>query len=277
MVVVHFWCTTNAMQKFWRILKKILAVTAVVACAALFVVVLTSAVQKQEQLTCKNLQIKIDYDSGIAFVNESEIKERINFLSGENVVGKELQRIDFRTLETEVEKNPFVDEAEIFVDQQQNLMIEIVQKRPILRILNNDGVGYYLSENNERIPLCDKFTPHVAVALGNVVTGEGTKRDSTVQSALFSLIKVIRVDSFLNALVDQIYVAENGEMELVPRITGHTIRFGKPDENTTQKFEQLKVFYNEGMKKVGWYKYKTIDLRFTNQVVCIKNDTTKIN
>lgn len=265
------------MKKIWRILKKILTLTAVLACAALFVVVLTSAVQKQVRLTCKNLKVKIDYDSGIAFINESEIIERINFLTGENVVGKEIQQIDFRTIEKEVEKNPFVDKAEIFVDQQQNLTVEIVQKRPILRILNSDGVGYYLSENNERIPLCDKFTPHVAVALGNVVTAEDTKRDSTVQSALFNLIKVIRGDSFLNALVDQIYVVENGEMELVPRIAGHTIRFGKPDDNTAQKFEQLKIFYNEGMKKVGWYKYKTIDLRYTNQVVCIKNDTTKIN
>ncbi len=265
------------MKKFWHILKKILTILSVLSFAALFVVVLTSAIQKQNELVCQNLTVKIDYDSGLAFLSENEIKERINFLSGESVTGKQLSKIDFKTLEIEVEKNPFVAEAEMYVDQQQNLLVEITQKRPILRILNRDGVGYYLSEKNERIPLCDKFTPHVAVALGNVVTGKDNKRDSIVQNALFELTNFIQKDTFLNALVDQIYVTEGGEMELIPRISGHTILFGKAGENTAQKFEQLKVFYNEGMKKVGWYKYKTIDLRFANQVVCIKNDTTTFN
>ncbi len=264
------------MKKFWRILKKILTIAAVLSCAALFVVVLTSAIQKQNQLICKNLQVKIDYDSGLAFLNEAEIKERVNYLSGENIIGKQLSRIDFKTLEKELEKNPFVDEAEVFVDQQQSIIIEVIQKRPVLRILNNDGVGYYISEKNERIPLCDKFTSHVAVAIGNVAMHKSAKRDSTVQAALYKLIQHVQRDTFLNAVVDQIYVNENGEFDVIPKISGHIIRFGKAEENMEEKFERLKIFYNEGMKKVGWTKYKSIDLRYMNQVVCEKRDTLEV-
>ena len=262
------------MKKFWRILKKILTIAAVLSFAALFVVVLTSAIQKQNQLTCKNLQVKIDYDSGLAFLNETEIKERINFLSGENIIGKQLARVDFRTLEKEIEKNPFVDNAEIFVDQQQNIVVDVIQKRPILRILNSDGVGYYISEKNERIPLCDKFTSHLAVAIGNVEMHQNAKRDSTVQTALYKLIQYVQKDTFLNALVDQIEVKENGEMNVIPKVTGHIIRFGNAEENMQEKFDRLKIFYKEGLAKVGWGKYKAIDLRYMNQVVCEKNDTT---
>ena len=262
------------MKKFWRILKKILTIAAVLSFAVLFVVVLTSAVQKQNQLTCKNLQVKIDYDSGLAFLNETEIKERINFLSGENIIGKQLARVDFRTLEKEIEKNPFVDNAEIFVDQQQNIVVDVIQKRPILRILNSDGVGYYISEKNERIPLCDKFTSHLAVAIGNVEMHQNAKRDSTVQTALYKLIQYVQKDTFLNALVDQIEVKENGEMNVIPKVTGHIIRFGNAEENMQEKFDRLKIFYKEGLAKVGWGKYKAIDLRYMNQVVCEKNDTT---
>ena len=262
------------MKKFWRILKKILTIAAVLSFAALFVVVLTSAIQKQNQLTCKNLQVKIDYDSGLAFLNESEIKERINFLSGENIIGKQLARVDFRTLEKEIEKNPFVDNAEIFVDQQQNIIVDVIQKRPILRILNSDGVGYYISEKNERIPLCDKFTSHLAVAIGNVEMHQNAKRDSTVQTALYKLIQYVQKDTFLNALVVQIEVKENGEMNVIPKVTGHIIRFGNAEENMQEKFDRLKIFYKEGMAKVGWGKYKAIDLRYMNQVVCEKRDTT---
>jgi cell division protein FtsQ len=263
------------MKKFWRILKKVLTIVAVLSCATLFVVVLTSAIQKQQELTCKGLQVKIDYDSGLAWLSENEVKEHINYLSGQNIVGKRLSQVDFKTLEREVEKNPFVEEAEMFVDQQQTITIDIIQKRPILRILNNDGVGYYLSEKNERIPLCDKFTSHAAVALGNVQTHKDAKRDSTVQTALFNLSKYIRKDEFLNALVDQVYVNENGEMDLIPKVSGHIIHFGKAEENMVEKFDRLKIFYNEGLKKVGWNKYKAIDLRYMNQVVCLKNDSVQ--
>lgn len=261
------------MKKFWRILKKILTIAAVLSCAALFVVVLTSAVQKQNQLTCRNLQVKIDYDSGLAFLNESEIKERINYLSDGNLIGKQLSRVDFHMLEKEVEKNPYVDNAEVFVDQQQKVIIDIIQKRPILRILNSDGVGYYIGEKNERIPLSDKFTSHVAIAIGNVEMHQNGKRDSSVQAALYKLIQYVRKDTFLNALVDQVYVLENGELEIIPKIPGHFIRFGRVDEGMEEKFSRLKIFYKEGMMKVGWNKYKSIDLRFMNQVVCEKRDT----
>lgn len=264
------------MKKFWRILKKILTIAAVLSCASLFVVVLTSAIQKQKQLVCKNLTVKIDYDSGLAFLSESEIKERINYLSGENIIGKEIARVDFKTLEREVEKNPFVDKAEVFVDQQQNVTVEVIQKRPILRILNNDGVGYYISEKNERIPLCDKFTSHVAVAIGYVEMHRNAKRDSTVQTALYNLCQYIRKDEFLNALVDQIYVNENDELDVIPKVSGHIIHFGKAEENMKEKFDRLKIFYNEGLRKVGWAKYKTIDLRYKNQVVCEKRDSVEV-
>lgn len=264
------------MKKFWRILKKLLTIAVVLSGAALFVVVLTSAVQKQDELTCKSLQVKIDYDSGLAFLTEKEIAERINYLSGENIVGKRLSAIDFRTLENEMEKNPFVEQAEVFVDQQQNITVNLVQKRPILRILNKDGVGYYLSENNERIPLNGNFTPHVAVAVGSVQTHQSAQRDSTVQAALFNLISYVNKDEFLKALTDQLYVNESGDIDLIPRVNTHTIRLGRVEDKMEDKLKRLKIFYTEGLKKTGWQMYKTIDLRYMNQVVCEKRDTTQL-
>jgi cell division protein FtsQ len=261
------------MKKFWRILKKVMIILSVLSCAALFIVVLTSAVHKQKQLTCKNLTVKIDYESGLVFLSEKEIKDRINFLSGEDIIGRKISGIDFKTLEREVQKNPFVEHAEIFVDQQQNIIVEIVQKRPILRILNSDGVGYYISENNERIPLCDKFTSHVAVAVGKVQTHTDAKRDSTVQNALYNLVQYIRKDDFLNAAVDQIEVLDNGDMDIIPKMSGHIVHFGNAAEDMEGKFKRMKIFYNEGLRKVGWMKYKSIDLRFENQVVCEKRDS----
>jgi len=262
------------MQKFLKIMKRVLLVAGTLSATALFVIVLTSAIKKQNQLVCRNIQVKIDYDSGLAFLTEGEIKEKINYLCGGEITGKPLARIDFSGLEKDIKKNPFVKDAEIFVDQQQDVVVDIVQKRPVIRVINNDGVSYYISEKNERIPLSNNFTSHVAIALGNVEMHRDTKRDSAVQAALYKLILFVRKDEFLNSLVDQVYVRETGEMEVIPKIGGQTIVLGNVDEDMNEKFERLKIFYNEGLKKVGWNKYKTIDLRFKDQVVCERRDTT---
>lgn len=44
------------------------------------------------------------------------------------------------------------------------------------------------------------------------------------------------------------------------------------------KFTNLLMFYKRGMPKAGWDAYKTINVKYTNQVVCVKNitDSTKL-
>lgn len=260
------------MKKFWRILKKILLIATVLSAAALFIVVLTAAVQKNETLKCKQLVVDVDDESGISFITESEIAGRINYLCSGSMVGKEISRIDFKTIEREIEKNPFVANAEIFVNQEQVVTMKVIQKRPLLRVINSDGVSYYISEKNERIPLSDNFTPHLAVALGDVQVYYDAKRDSSVQDALYQLMTYVQRDTFLNALVDQIYVYADGEVDIEPVTGYHTINFGAMDK-MEEKFARLKTFYHEGLSKVGWNRYKSINLKFEGQVVCVKRDT----
>ena len=269
-------CTFEAhnMSKFWRILKKVLILLSALSAAAVFVVVLTSAVKKEQALVCKNLIVHIDYSTGISFLKDAEIADRLNYLSGENLVGRKIATIDLTTLERELEANPFIEQAAVYVDQKQNLIVDIIQKRPILRILNNDGVSYYLGEKGEHIPLCNNFTAHVIIATGLVETHQNLERDSTVQAALFQLTQFIQRDNFLSALIDQIVVQPNGEVTLIPKISGHVILFGVGNDHVEDKFSRLKIFYNEGLRKTGWNRYKTIDLRFDEQVVCEKKDTT---
>lgn len=264
------------MKKFWRILKKIVTIAFTLSCAALFILVLTSAVKKQEELTCKNLKVKIDYESGLAFINETEIAERINFLSGESIIGRPLSKIDFHTLEKEIEKNPYVCDAEIFVDGQQNIIIDIIQKRPILRVINSDEQSYYISEKNDHMPLNDNFTVHVPVALGYVAMHNNASRDSAVQDALYNMTTFVGHDVFLHALIDQVYVNENAEFDLIPKTGNHTIHFGNAMENMDDKFKRLKIFYHDGLTKTGWYKYSSINLKFDGQVVCEKRDSIQL-
>jgi cell division protein FtsQ len=64
-------------------------------------------------------------------------------------------------------------------------------------------------------------------------------------------------------------VNKNTEFELVPKVGRHIIVFGDID-NMEKKFDKLIVFYKEGLNKTGWDKYKIINLKYENQVVCSK-------
>ncbi|RLD54531.1 MAG: cell division protein FtsQ, partial [Bacteroidetes bacterium] len=79
----------------------------------------------------------------------------------------------------------------------------------------------------------------------------------------------INDDEFLKAQIEQIYVTESKEFELIPKVGRQLILFGGI-ENMEKKFNNLIAFYKKGMKNNGWTKYKTINLKFENQVVCAK-------
>lgn len=247
--------------------------TSILTGVVLFVVVLSSAVEKKKSLIVRSLVVQVDYESGISFVDDKDISAQINSLNSGGLVGKKIETVNWRSLERTLSRNPYIDDAQVFVDQEQVAHVALVQKRPIMRVINSNGVSYYISENNERMPLSNNFTPKVPIVLGQIEVLNNPKRDSIVQLSVFQFFSVVNQDSFLRALVDQVVVLENGECNVIPRTGHHTIRFGLPNHNTKGKFERLKVFYKEGLSKTGWDAYETINLKFDNQVVCEKRDT----
>jgi len=86
---------------------------------------------------------------------------------------------------------------------------------------------------------------------------------------LFRLVQFINGSKFWKAQIEQIYINQKKEIELVPRVGNHTIILGSVDD-LREKFENLEAFYEQGLSKYGWNKYKTINLKFKNQIVCTK-------
>jgi cell division protein FtsQ len=77
------------------------------------------------------------------------------------------------------------------------------------------------------------------------------------------------------SLVGQIHLEKNGDFILVPLVGDQKIVFGSAytEEEVTEKFKKLRVFYNEAMPYAGWLTYKEISLKFEDQIVCKKKET----
>ena len=90
---------------------------------------------------------------------------------------------------------------------------------------------------------------------------------------LLTFVEFIEDDDFWRSEVVQIaaHTTPSGalEVELVPRSGRHTIVFGRI-EQVERKFDKLLCFYRSGLMNIGWGEYRTIDIRYNDQVVCKK-------
>lgn len=242
---------------------QLLFVLAVVAC---FCVAVTAAVNKQNFVVCSAVHTEVQHSPFMQLIDEQEVEDEITHLSGRSIIGKRLSAIDFSTLEKSLEKNPYIKNAEIYYDQKHAVHAKIVQRTPLLRVINNDGVSFYLSEEQVKMPLHNTFTTKVPLAIGFVQTYDDVEGDSIVGKQLFELTQYITKDSALCSLIDHIYVNEDGSFDLVPKMCCHTVHFGKVDEKMKARFENLKTFYRDVMAQKGWGKYSRLNISIANQV-----------
>lgn len=261
------------MKKIWIKIKPVLIATFWVLCVSGLMVLLGASINHQQHLSLQSIKVNIDESNGMLFLSKDDI---VNLLQNDQIStdqSKPINKINYSKLERVIENNPYVENAELFVDANGNIQINIAQRTPILRVINNAGVSYYIDEHARKMPLSSKFTARVPVATGNILASaeNENKTDSLTEGKLFALARCINSDSFLTSLTEQIVVNNQKEFELIPRIASHSILLGDTD-NMEEKFNKLKIFYKEGLNHVGWNDYSQVNLKYENEVYCTKRN-----
>jgi cell division protein FtsQ len=242
-------------------LKKIgiLSIFVVLLAYLIFAVVYLNPKAEKETL-CKTVEILIMDKTEDQYLSKTQV---LNFLhnAGIDPVGKSVSKINTDKIETQLEKNRLIKNAECFKTIEGTIKIRIYQRTPILRIISNKG-NYYIDNEGEVMPVPNNFSAFVPIATGYI-------EESYAKKQLYELALFLRKDKFWNAQIEQIYLAPNGDIELVPRVGNHQIILGKI-ENYTENLAKLKIFYEKGLNNVGWNKYSKINLKYKNQVVCTR-------
>jgi cell division protein FtsQ len=86
---------------------------------------------------------------------------------------------------------------------------------------------------------------------------------------LYKIASYVDKHEFWKAQIEQIFVTRDNEFILIPKVGNHIILFGNAEEGD-EKFEKLFVFYKEGLNRVGWNKYSSINIKYKGQVICKK-------
>lgn len=230
---------------------------------------------KKETVKCTD--VKIIIPGADNFIEREEIDAILREDQG-ILLGRNLQRINIHQIEKRLRSNPYIAFAKVYVDMDGVLNIEVKQRQPVLRILNESGQDFYIDNDGLKMPISSNFTANVLVATGRITEVFGSRVDTLHTKLARDLYKTalfIKKDTLWNAQIEQIVVDDKKDMELIPRVGNQRIILGNAD-SLEKKMTNLLFFYKKAMPQVGWQTYKTINIKYTNQVVCEKRDSTEI-
>lgn len=241
------------MKKFLQIL----------AFTFLFLYVISSFVFAQKRVNekvCEEFIIELKDSSRMHLLSTAEARR---IIKSKNLypVGKPIEKVDLDAIEKSLQEMKQVKNVACFRLPGGNVKVEIEQRTPLLRVISPSG-SYFIDLEGRDMPISRVQSVYLPVATGNIQK-EFASKD------LYKFALFLQDNSFWNAQIEQIVVQDTSNIILIPRVGSHTILLGKAD-NLESKFKKLKKLYDDGFTEIGWNKYRSVDLRFKNQVICSK-------
>jgi len=214
----------------------------------------------ERNLHKKITDIVVEFEAGDNHFLNHQMVQKLLIQNKQTVKNKEKSIVNLYSLENVVLTNPYIEKASVFLTIDGRLKSIIKQREPIVRVFTKSK-AYYVDKFGVKIPLSTHFSARVPL-----VTGVKNKEDV---KAVLSLMKYILADSFLQKEIVGIHKYQNEEYQFTVRSGNYRIEFGKL-ENENIKFKKLKAFYTKTFVDKTIQNYKTITLKYHNQVVCTK-------
>lgn len=244
-----------------KIVQAVLTLSLGVAC----VMAVTSATNMQKGRELNNVSIHINNEQ-YGFVTKQEIKDMLlNKYESENNKVK-ASKLDVKTMERIVAGNPWIEEAQVYIDNDKNLHTMVTQRVPVVRIFDKDGASYYLDKHSKAMPLSGKYNHYSMVVTNSPSLLKDDSLAVMMKSQILDVVKYIQRDSFWRAQVSQVVVRDDLGFEIVPVMGEQQIIIGDAN-NLDVKFGNLLTFYIKVLNEVGWDKYDVLDLSYKGQLV----------
>jgi cell division protein FtsQ len=251
-------------------IRRILSLTLWCVFASGVLVLLVAAIRYRNNNTCKGFRIDISGPSGQLFVDRKELADIMASAGAGKGRNKPIVTFDLRRLESTLEKNVWIKDAQLFFDNNGILRVNVIEREPIARIFTVDGNSFYIDSSGVQLPLSGKLPAKLPVFTGYPspkVQLHG--KDSALTAQIRQLSTFIRQDPFWTAQITQVDITPAHTFELMPMIGHHVIGFGDGND-CEQKFHRLYLFYQEVLSRTGFDKYARIDVAYAGQVIGTK-------
>lgn len=240
--------------------------TAVWLGSVLFVLIVLFLAVEQKSLTPLNT-VDIDIQSNgeqASVLTEDMLTQKIDAYLGFSLEEANINDLNLVELEHLIQSDDRVKQAEVYIDGNANIHIEVAQRKPILRVVSDAGENYYLDTDGNKINHVIGKAARVPVATGFVSAYDEAFLTDEYEGSLkevYELALQLQKDNFLNALIEQIEVNSRGKMTLIPKLGDEEIAFGNI-EYSKEKLENIKEFYEHGLPASGWEAFSKLKFKW---------------
>ena len=211
--------------------------------------------QRNSQQTITKSVVK--FQSNEPYFLTEEIVNKL-LIQNNAIVKKQAKSvIDLYKLEEQVLESPYVEKVSLFITVDGNLNTVIKQREPIARILNGNS-SYYVDSQAVKVPISENYSARVPVI-------SGISNEKEVSSLIVLLNRIVD-DNFLSKEIIGIELRAQNEYMFTVRSGNYRINFGDLTE-IDSKIKKLKAFYSKVFLDSTIHKYKTINIKYHNQVV----------
>lgn len=224
--------------------------------------------KKHHGRLCENITIRIENQFENYFINNTDVIRIITEGGNKQIIGTSLNDLDLKQIEEAVVSDKFVKNAEVFRDLKGNLVVEIVQNKPIARLLRSNGPDAYISEAGEILPMSERYTARTVVLTGKIdqwIEDGLTEKNGGIE--IHKLLKYLDQNEFWRAQIAEIKVKNPREYVLYPQVGKQEIIFGNATD-IPDKFKRLEIFFSKILPHKGWNHYELVNVKFKDQIVC---------
>ncbi len=249
-----------------RTIQKFLIALVWMAAGSGMLVLLVAAVGKQNRQTCQGYAISVKGNDKHVFINEKEILSIVKTANNGSIKGKALSGFKMKKMESLLEANKWILDAELYFDNQNILQIAVAERSPVARVFTKSGYSFYIDSTGTRIPLSTHYTARVPVFTGFPESKKSSKADSVLMSQIKNAAIFIDNHPFWKAQVSQVDITDDRQFEMIPVIGNHIVLLGD-GENLEKKFHRLFVYYKQVAGKKGFDTYESLNVQFDGQVI----------
>lgn len=192
-------------------------------------------------------------DEKVYFLDEKRV---IDFVKSKNPSGK-VGDIDIPYLEKEINHFPSVDSANVYLNLNGKLHIDIQQRIPKFRLSKGD-MNYYVDGDAQEFPTSPHYAHDVMLVSGNVKRTEYQK--------LIELVDKIKNDTFSKKYYIGIVKEKENNYYLITQDGHFKVELGDLHQ-LDYKLSGFKKFMEKYLMYQDPRKYTKISLRFDNQIV----------
>jgi len=241
------------------------------------ILLLSFSKKNHNQATCSDLSIHIDYPGSDTLLRPDQLRKLLQTQCGD-FKGKTVNSLDFARINKVLGSLGQVVQTGAYSDMEGKLHIYVRQREPIMRLYTQSQKDYYADPDGILFRVASGNAGHVIIANGHIPDIEtrgkslisiDTLRNGELIRNIFLLYEKIQNNELLYPMIEQIYITDKQEVELIPKVGRQVILFGS-FRDMEEKIIKLESFYRQGMMKEGWDKYKSINLKFKDQIVCSK-------